>query len=129
MDLERAVGRILRLTLILTVGGAAVYLVIAGWRGGCGFLLGGLVSWLNFHWLKKVVEGIADLTIQSGSPASSRGIVQRFLLRYFLMAVVAFVILTVSRESLYGLFAGLFLPVAAILCEAAYETYRVVSGR
>jgi hypothetical protein len=42
------------------------------------------------------------------------------------MAIVAFVILTVSRESLYGLFAGLFLPVAAILCEAAYEAYAAV---
>jgi hypothetical protein len=52
--------------------------------------------------------------------------VHRFLLRYFLMALVAFAILTVSRESLYGLFAGLFLPVAAILCEAAYEAYKIV---
>jgi hypothetical protein len=42
------------------------------------------------------------------------------------MAIVAFVILTVSRESLYGLFAGLFLPVAAILCEAVYEAYAAV---
>jgi hypothetical protein len=42
------------------------------------------------------------------------------------MALVAFAILTVSRESLYGLFAGLFLPVAAILCEAVYEGYKVV---
>ncbi len=91
--------------------------------------MGGCVAYVNFYWLKKVVAGIAELTIQSGNPASSRGIVYRFLLRYFLMAVVAFVILTVSRESLYGLFAGLFLPVAAILCEAAYETYKVVSGQ
>jgi hypothetical protein len=99
-----------------------------GWRTGIGFALGAAISYLNFHWLKKVVAGIADLTISSGT-ASSRGIVHRFLLRYFLMAIVAFVILTVSRESLYGLFAGLFLPVAAILCEAGYEVIRVISGR
>ena len=48
---------------------------------------------------------------------------------YFLMAVIAFVILTVSRESLYGLFAGLFLPVTAMLCEAAFEIYKVISGQ
>jgi hypothetical protein len=45
------------------------------------------------------------------------------------MAVIAFVILTVSRESLYGFFAGLFLPVSAMLCEAAYETYKVIADR
>ena len=76
-----------------------------------------------------VVAGLADLTIRSGTPASSRGIVHRFILRYLLLAFVAFAILTVSRESLYGLFAGLFLPVAAILCEAAYEAYTVISGQ
>jgi hypothetical protein len=74
------------------------------------------------------VARLAELTVQSGAPASSRGVVHRFLLRYFLMALVAFVILTVSRESLYGLLAGLFLPVAAMFCEAAYELYRVVSS-
>jgi len=41
----------------------------------------------------------------------------RFLVRYVLMAVGAYVILTVSPASLNGLLAGLFLPVAAIACE------------
>ena len=99
-----------------------------GWRIGLGFALGGGIAYLNFCWLEKVVAGLADLTIQSGTPASSRGIVHRLLLRYFLMAFIAFGILLLSRESLYGLFAGLFLPVAAILCEAAYEAYKVISG-
>jgi len=103
--------------------------ILFGWRIALGFALGGIIAYLNFHWLEKVVAGLADLTIQTGAPASSRGIVHRFLLRYFLMAIVAFVILTVSRESLYGLFAGLFLPVAAMLCEAGYETYKVLSGQ
>ena len=52
---------------------------------------------------------------------SSGGIVLRFLLRYVLMALGAYVIFTVSPASLYGLFGGLFLPVAAIACEGAYE--------
>jgi hypothetical protein len=113
---------------MIVIGVAALLTACAyfGWRIGLGVALGCAISYLNFHWLKKVVAGLAELTIQSGAPASSRGIVHRFLLRYFLMALVAFAILTVSRESLYGLFAGLFLPVAAILCEAVYEGYKVV---
>jgi hypothetical protein len=113
---------------MIVIGVAALLTAWAyfGWKIALGVALGCAISYLNFHWLKKVVAGLAELTIQSGAPASSRGIVHRFLLRYFLMALVAFAILTVSRESLYGLFAGLFLPVAAILCEAAYEAYKVV---
>jgi hypothetical protein len=112
--------------LVLGMAALITACIFFGWRIGLGFALGATIAYLNFHWLKKVVAGLAELTIGTGTPASSRGVVHRFLLRYFLMAIVAFVILTVSRESLYGLFAGLFLPVAAILCEAVYEAYAAV---
>jgi len=83
---------------------------------------------VNFHWLKQGVDRLAELTIRSGRAEPGRGMVARFMLRYVLLAATSFVILAVSRESLYGLFAGLFLPVSAIFCEAAYEAY-VVAGR
>jgi len=109
--------------VVIGVAALATGWVFFGWRKALGFALGASIAYVNFRWLEQVVAGIADLTIQSGTPASSRGVVHRFLLRYFLMAIIAFVILTLSRESLYGLFAGLLLPVAAILCEAVYEGY------
>ena len=112
--------------LVLGIAALITACIFFGWRIGMGFALGATIAYVNFHWLKRVVAGLAELTIGSGTPASGRGVVHRFLLRYFLMAIVAFVILTVSRESLYGLFAGLFLPVAAILCEAVYEAYAAV---
>jgi hypothetical protein len=39
------------------------------------------------------------------------------------LGVAAYAILTSFPASLTGLFAGLFLPVGAIACEAAYEIY------
>jgi len=113
--------------VVLGVAGLVTTYVRWGWQIGVGFVLGAAVGYLNFYWLEKGVAGIVKLTIERGTPASSRRIVQRFLLRYFLMALVAFVILTVSRESLYGLFAGLLLPITAILCEAAYQIYVVLA--
>ena len=88
-----------------------------------GFAVGCAVAYLNFVWLKRVISGLADRITQTGDSRSGKGIVLRFLLRYALMGIAAYVIFTVSRASLYGLFAGLFLPVAAIVCEAAYEAY------
>jgi len=123
---SRALERIHKLMLVLGAAALITATTMFGWRIGLGFAVGGAVSFLNFYWLKRVVAGVAAATIQSGTPASSRGVVHRFLLRYFLMAIAAFVILTVSRDSLYGFFAGLFLPVAAMLCEAGYETYVVL---
>ena len=44
-----------------------------------------------------------------------------FLARYAIVAAAAYVIFRSSRGALGGLLAGLFLPVAAIFCEAFYE--------
>jgi uncharacterized membrane protein len=126
---SRVLERIYKFMFVLGAAAVVTALAMLGWRIAVGFALGGAVSFLNFYWLKKVVAGVAAAATRSGTTTSSRRVVQRFLLRYFLMALAAFVILTVSRDSLYGFFAGLFLPVAAMLCEAGYETYKVVSGR
>ena len=96
----------------------ALSLVFYGWQIALGIALGSAIAYLNFHWLKRIVERFAE------APTSSRKkIVLLALLRYVLMGAAAYAILSVSPASLYGLFAGLFLPVAAIACEAAYEAY------
>ena len=109
--------------IVLGLAGLVTAFGFFRWRVGLGFALGVVVSYANFHWLEKIVAGLGDLAAREGGSNTSRRVVRRFILRYILMAVIAFVILTVSRESLYGLFAGLFLPVAAMLCEAGYEAY------
>lgn len=125
---SRTLDRIRRTIIVLGIAGLIPAWIVWGWPTGIGFGLGAAVAYLNFWLLEKGVAGVIQLTIQTGTPVSGRRIVQRFLLRYFLMAVVAFVILAVIRDSLYGLFAGLLLPVAAILCEAVYEAYKVIRG-
>ena len=125
---SRTIDRIRRTIVILGIAGLVPAWSVWGWPTGIGFGLGAAVAYLNFYLLEKGVAGLLKLTIQKGTPVSSRRIVERFLVRYFLMAAVAFVILIVIRDSLYGLFAGLLLPVAAILCEAVYEAYKVIRG-
>ena len=125
-----AVTRIPRFMVLLGVVGSGAAWLHFGWRIGAGAACGCAIAYLNFYWLEKVVSGLADRATQSGYRQSSGGIVFRFLLRYFLMALAAYAIFSVSPASLYGLFAGLFLPVGAIACEAAYEVYAaVVRGR
>ena len=110
---------------------AVMALAIAFWRFGpraaLGVALGCAIAYLNFHWLKRVISAMAERITNTGKTQSAKGIVLRFVLRYLLMALAAYVILSVSPASLYGLFAGLFLPVAAIACEAGYEVYVAVA--
>jgi len=120
---QGALTRIPRFMLWLALLFTAVCWLSFGWRVALGFACGCAVAYLNFYWLERVVSALADRVTQSGHAQSSSGIVLRFLLRYFLMALAGYAIFSVSPASLYGLFAGLFLPVAGIACEAAYELY------
>jgi ATP synthase I chain len=98
-----------------------------GWCIALGFACGCGIAYLNFHWLERVVSALADRATQTAYKQSSGGIVFRFLVRYFLMAGAGYAIFSVSPASLYGLFAGLFLPVGGIACEAVYELYMALA--
>ncbi len=122
-----ALDRIRNVMLILT----PVLSAAAWWKLGrqpaIGFFCGGVIAYLNFHWLKNGVSGLADRVTNTGEAQSGAGTIARFLLRYVLLAGAAYAILTSFPASLHGLFAGLFLPVAAIACEAVYELYVAVA--
>ena len=122
-----ALNRIRKFMLAL----APILTVIAWAKFGrfatLGFLLGCVISYLNFHWLKSGVSHLADRATNTGKAQSSTGTIARFLLRYALLGGAAYAILTSFPASLRGLFAGLFLPVAAIVCEAVYEVYAAVT--
>ncbi len=118
-----ALSRIRRFMLV-----AATILVPASWLSygmpvAIGMAAGCAIAWLNFHWLKRVVTGFTERVTAAGVPQPASGLVLRFFLRYLLMALGAYVIFRFSPASVYGLFAGLFLPVAGIACEAVYEAY------
>ncbi len=120
-----AISRILKFTLLI----AALLLLPVCWRFGIpttvGFAAGAAVSWVNFQSLRRGVEGLAERV--SGHQSLQRGgiVVFRFVLRYLLVAACAYAIFKGSRQAFEGFLFGVCLPVAAMLVEAAYETYMV----
>jgi hypothetical protein len=119
-------GALERIRRCMAVIGAVATIVVwpvVGWRTAIGVLLGSAIAWVNFLWLEQAVAALADRVTRTGRKQGSGAVVARFLLRYALVGFAAYVIFRVSRASLYGLLGGLFLTVAAILCEAGYEAY------
>jgi hypothetical protein len=116
-----ALDRIRRITLFLGVVASVAVWLRFGTAIAIGFVIGCFISYMNFHWLKNAVSALADRVTATGHAGSANGVVVRFLLRYGFIAIGCYVILMSSKSSVYGLLGGLFLSVAAILCEAVYE--------
>jgi ATP synthase I subunit len=114
--------------LMITMAVVGFVLTPAVWirfqsRMGLSFAAGALISMLNFYWLALTVRAAGAKAEASGGRSGRAGVMLRFMLRYLLIALAAYVIFRGSADSLYGLFAGLSLPVAAILIEAVYQVY------
>src|SRR5437868_11741228 len=113
-----AQSRIVRMMIAIACLFTVAIWIRAGYRLGLGFAVGCAIAGLNFYWLTRAVNAFADRVtgaVESGqSSAKNGGSAGRFVLRFSLVAVVAYVIFKSSLVSLSGLMAGLFLPVAAI---------------
>jgi hypothetical protein len=121
---SKAIDRIRQSILIL---GAVVFPLIwvrYGILSGGGFLLGAVISYVNFHWLTRAVNALSDrIAADSNSNESGSGIVFRFLVRYLLIGLAAYVTFVSWPQAFRGLLIGLCLPVAGMMGEAAFETY------
>jgi hypothetical protein len=118
MDLERAVERISWLTVALIASGTAISLGIAGWRGGCGFLLGGAASYLSFRALKRTVDSLGPA---AGEKPPRASVAVLLGLRYLLFGLGAYAIVRFSEISLTAALVGLFASAAAVILEILVE--------
>lgn len=119
-------GRLVRIMMALALMGLPVAWINYSSAVALSFLLGSAVAILNFYWLRRTIEAMAAYLQTTGEKPSSARVVARFVLRYLLIAAAAYAILKGTTSGLYGLFAGLSLPAAAILIDAVYEVSRAL---
>ena len=116
--------RIEYLTLAVGILASAAVLILAGARAGTGLAAGAAVSWINFRWMKQGISALVPLaTAQEGAekPRVPSSVYFKFIGRYALLLIVAYVILSRLRLPVVYLIAGLFTVVAAVLLELIFE--------
>ena len=111
---QQTTRRVTRITAILGAAGVVAAFVWGGWSSAAGFALGGTASWLAFSWLKQVVG-----TLGTDHPAPRLAF--KSVLRYLLIAAVAYVIVKYTVVNLRAGLVGLFLSTAAVLVEILIE--------
>lgn len=109
---------------------AAVMLVLRRWPLAAGFVVGSIVAFVSMAHLQRVVQAFTARAAGQGSGEPAAATVMRFLMRFALVTLGAYVVFKISRMAAYGYVAALFLPVAAMSCEAACEAWFAMrSGR
>jgi hypothetical protein len=112
---EDALRRIRVLTGVVAVGGAAVMLMRGGFRTALGFLLGAALSFLNFQALASMTRAM------SGSKRPGAVAAVLIALRYVLIGVALYVIISLLGYSPAAVLWGLLAAFGAVILEIFYE--------
>jgi len=100
--------------------------LLAPWRTTTGLLAGGLLSLLNFHWLR---TSVAAMFGSAAPGARAKWRLSRYVLRYVVVAGVVAAAYALDLVSLVAVLAGLCSSAAAVLIEGFMQLYFAVIRR
>ena len=119
--------RIARLTLVL--GGIAcvgAYFVFSI-RVGAGVLIGALLAWINFRWLKSALDTVTRAATGQTRSSKARvplGSLFGLIGRYFLIGVSVYVIFVCFAIPILSMLVGLCALGAATIGASLYEVFQ-----
>ncbi|MEO8435877.1 MAG: ATP synthase subunit I [Pyrinomonadaceae bacterium] len=129
-DLENPPGqleaRVFRSMLIALALAVPVSGLLLPWRVTTGVLLGGVLSLLNHHWLRKSIAGALNVEIPGRRPKLKAA---GYMLRYFVIFTVVVIAYQLNVISLPAALAGLCLFVVALFVEAFRQGYLAIIHR
>jgi hypothetical protein len=120
--LELRVFRVMIASVLLAVIASTM---LAPWRVTTGLMLGGLLSLLNFHWLRTSIAAVFN--VSAGERPRIR--IPPYILRYFVVGITAYVAYNLRLVSLTAVFAGLCAFVPALFVEAFRQFYFAIIRR
>jgi hypothetical protein len=119
--------RIARLTLLLGgIASVGAYFLFSI-RVGAGVLIGALLAWINFRWLKGALDTVTRAaTVQAGSSKARVpiGSLLGLIGRYFLIGVSVYVIFVFLGIPILSMLVGLCALGAATIVASLYEVFQ-----
>ena len=113
---QAAMRRLLLMVPAFSLLGTLAAIFIYGWRIALGVAIGSLAGWLNFHLLHRVVN-----TLGPGGTRPARRTGFLLLGALLLLGGLGFAIVKLVGINAAALFAGLFMPLAAVVVSIFYE--------
>jgi hypothetical protein len=118
--------RIAWLTLVIGLAAGATSALTGHWPWASGLMIGAVLAWLNFRWLRRGLDALVDASAaQAGAPRPRVpvGTYFRALFRYALIALSVYVIFKVLRVPLASMVIGLSALAVAAIAASVYEIW------
>ena len=115
--------------LTVAIGVIASIAVAIHWgpKSGAGLAVGAALSWINYRWMKQGVNALAKLSTAQAGEENARvpvSVYFKFIGRYALLIVAAYVILRGFSLPAASVLAGFFVVVAAVIVELIGQLFR-----
>jgi uncharacterized protein (DUF2062 family) len=124
---ETAINRrIFRGMAVTVIVATLICLFFAPWRVAAGVAVGGVLSLLNFSWMKTSIAAALSVAYTGKKPQIR---IAQYLLRYLVVAVVVLGAYQLNLVSLPATIFGLCSFVPALFIEAAREFYFAIIRR
>lgn len=114
---------IMAVILIIAVVGS---LIFAEWRVTAGLMLGGILSFVNYYWLKFALKSVFEKAVEGAKP---RFLVGKYLLRYFAVGAVIVLVFLTKTISVAAVVCGLLAFAAAVIIESFILIFIHISKR
>jgi ATP synthase I chain len=119
--------RIAWLTLVFGSAASAASAVAGKRIWASGLLIGAVLAWLNFRWLRRGLDGlVAASTAQAGveKPRVPLGAYFAAVFRYGLIALIVYVIFKLLQVPLASMVVGMCALAAAAIAASVYELFQ-----
>ena len=107
--------RILWAMLFVAIGGSLLGLAFVSMVFGAGVLLGGILSLVNYFWLKNSLRGVFERAVAGEKP---RFLATKYFLRYAAFAVILLAVFLTKTLPIIAVLLGLASFAFAIIVEA-----------
>ena len=116
-------NRLTRIGMVLGGSTLVVGALFVSWKFVVSFLVGALISYLNFCWMKQGVDRLIGSFGSEVSPSprpSGKRVILKYFLRYALIGGTLYAIFRFQFFEARGAILGLLLFVAAVLFECLH---------
>lgn len=119
-------NRILYAMCFVVIIGTILGFIFRNWQFGSGFFFGGILSFINYYWLKASLKTIFESAAEGESPPISAG---RYFWRYLAIATVILFVFLTKIFPVVAFVLGLVSFAFAVMIEAFLRIFSNIFGR